>query len=249
MALGQFFANQSSGPSLPNPATLPQTSPHQTNRPQPPQHSPPLAQTHQTQGPSFPLPTLNASMQQQHSPQAVAPIDREREREHEREREQQRQQEILRQRLREQEIIAEQQYEMEMQEQHHLEQRHSPQENHTGSIPLQQPVASRVPATLHGPNGILNDQHLGAGPQNPQSAALGAPAGPGSFFSNGVQTGNENTVRPLLQQPAQPIPPQHLLSFGNGMATQQIPANISALSQGQQPILNVSISFTCTAYF
>ena len=101
-----------------------------------------------------------------------------------------------------------------------------------------------MPATLHGPNGILNDQHPGVGtaPPPPQ-APLGAPSGPGNVFGNSVQPASDNSLRPFVQQVQQPIPPQNLLGFSNAVTPQQLPNGVPALSQGQQPILNVCASF------
>ncbi len=162
--------------------------------------------------------------------------------ERERERERDREQELDRQR--QQGILAQRDFEMsrdlELREQQQRDQHQSTLENHTGSIPLQQPVASRVPATLHGPNGILGNLGAGAGP-NPPSATLGAPSGPGNVFANGMQSTDDSPPRAFTQQAQQNIPPQQLLGFGNAVTPQQLPNGMAALSQGQQPILNVSI--------
>ena len=133
---------------------------------------------------------------------------------------------------------------LQQREQQQREQHQSPRENHIGAIPIQQPVASRVPATLHGPNGILNDQHPGVGsaPSQPLGA-LGAPSGPGAVFGNGVQAQNDNYLRPFAQQVTQGLPPQQLLGFSNSATPQQLPTGIGALSQGQQPILNDALSY------
>ena len=140
--------------------------------------------------------------------------------------------------------LEQQQREQQQREQQQREQHQSPRENHAAAVPIQQPVASRVPATLHGPNGILNDQHPGIGtaPPPPQ-APLGAPNGPGNVFGNSVQTASDNSLRPFVQQVQQPIPPQNLLGFSNAVTPQQLPNGVPALSQGQQPILNVCAAF------
>ena len=152
------------------------------------------------------------------------------------------------QRLQEQELIQQQQIEQQQREQQHrerieLERISSPRENHIGAtIPIQQPVASRVPATLHGPNGILNDQHpAGVPPTSQSSQPIGAQSGSGSVFGNGAQATNENGTRPFAQNVAQSLPPQQLLGFSNSVTPQQ-PQN-GALSQGQQPILNDALSY------
>ena len=205
----------------------------QLNRGQPAfqqQHSPPGAQ-HQATVPGYSLPALNSTMQQQQQSQATHDIEREHAREREAEIERRQQQ---------QEAIAQRDYEreIELREQQQRERHHSPLENHIGSIPIQQPVASRIPATLHGPNGILNHQHVGTnGVQTGPSVALGAPSGPVNVFANNVQPAREASPRQFIQQAPQLIPPQQLLNPGGVEAAQQLPAG---LSQGaQQPILNV----------
>lgn len=131
--------------------------------------------------------------------------------------------------------------EREMQEQRSLE-RQSPLENHTGSIPLQQPVASRIPATLHGPNGILSSNlNVGAGLPQP-APSLGAPNGPSNIFTNGVLS-NDGLARNFSQQQGHTAPPQSLLSFIPPMAPQQVSNGVTALSQGQQPILNDALGY------
>lgn len=155
---------------------------------------------------------------------------------HQQQREQQQREQLQREQLQREQL---QQREHQQREQHH-----SPRENHTGAIPIQQPVASRVPATLHGPNGILNDQHPGVGAAPSQSlAVLGAPSGPGNVFGNGVQSQNDTSLRPFAQQAAQGLPPQQLLGFSNAATPQQLSTGIGALSQGQQPILNDALSY------
>ena len=162
----------------------------------------------------------------------------------------QQQEQLQRQYDEEAEMIRQQQREAMHREQlreqqQQREQHQSPRENHTGAIPIQQPVASRVPATLHGPNGILNDQHpgVGAAPSQPL-AALGAPNGSGNVYGNGVQAQNDNSLRPFAQQVAQGLPPQQAPSFSNAATPQQPPTGIGgALSQGQQPILNDALSY------
>lgn len=140
-------------------------------------------------------------------------------------------------------LAREQHAREQVREQQQRETHLSPHENHMGAITIQQPVASRIPATLHGPNGILNDQHLaGAAPQPQPSITLGAPSGPGNVFSNGVPISNDNTLRPFAQQGTQSMPSQHLLGFSNAATPQQLPNGGTQLSQGQQPILNVRIS-------
>lgn len=133
--------------------------------------------------------------------------------------------------------------ELEHQNQHQQiqDQPRSPHETHGNSIPLQHPVASRLPASLHGPNGLLGPQHPGMSvPTNvTSSVALGAPSGPVHVFPNGVQPTNQTSPRSFITPTAQIIPPQQLLGFGSTLGPQQLPIGMSALTQGQQPILNV----------
>ena len=134
--------------------------------------------------------------------------------------------------------------ELQIREQQQREQLQSPRENHAGAIPLQQPVASRVPATLHGPNGILNEQHLASPAHAQPTQPLGAPNGPGNVFSGAVQPTNDGGLRPFTQQVAHNMPPQQqLLNLTNAAAPPQ-PNGVAALSsQGQQPILNDALTY------
>ena len=136
--------------------------------------------------------------------------------------------------------------ELQIRDQQQREQLQSPRENHAGAIPLQQPVASRVPATLHGPNGILNEQHLTSPPHAQPTQALGAPNGPGNVFNSSVQSTNDGGLRPFAQQIAHNITPQQqqqLLNLTNAAAPPQ-PNGVAPLSsQGQQPILNDALSY------
>ena len=260
--LGSFFSGQPNGHNLPNPQGMPPVASIQSARGPPApqqQQSPPGILHHPVQAPSYALPTLGPSLQQQQSPQAAMAMERDIERE--RHTDQQIQQELAQRRYdQETELLHQQQREqqqreqlqreqlqreqLQQREQQQREQHQSPRENHTGAIPIQQPVASRVPATLHGPNGILNDQHPGVGtaPSQPL-AALGAPNGPGSVFGNGIQAQNDNSLRPFAQQATQGLPPQQLLGFSSAATPQQLPTGIGALSQGQQPILNDALSY------
>ena len=155
-----------------------------------------------------------------------------------------RQEQRQREQLQREQIQREQ---IQREQQHREQQREqlpSPRENHIGTIPIQQPIASRVPATLHGPNGILNDQNPGVGVIPPQPPSqLGASGGPVNVTGNGVQLTNENSLRSFTQHTTQPLPPQQLLGFANSGTPQQLPNGVAALSQGQQPILNDALSY------
>lgn len=120
------------------------------------------------------------------------------------------------------------------------ETQHPPHETNAGSIPLQQPVASR-PAMLHGPNGILSpNSHVG---NSLVSVSLVAPNGPMNAFASGIPTAHDTTGRALLQQQGQNIPPQQLLGLGAAMVPQQLQNGMGVLTQGQQPILNDALSY------
>ena len=250
---GPFFSGQPNGHSLSNPQSMPPVASVQSARvpPAPQQQSPSGIPSHQVHTSGYILPTLGTSLQQPQSSQMAMERERERERLVDQQKEQERAQrrydeetEILHhQQQREQQQREQLQREELQQRESQQREQQSPRENHTGAIPIQQPVASRVPATLHGPNGILNDQHpgVGAAPSQPL-AALGPSSGPGNVYGNGVQSQNDNSLRPFAQQVAQGLPPQQSLGFSNA-ATQQLPTGIGALSQGQQPILNDALSY------
>ncbi|KAL4957359.1 hypothetical protein BDW69DRAFT_156459 [Aspergillus filifer] len=220
-------AGQPGGHSLPGLAELSQThgNPHQ-----PPaygQHAP--APSHAG---GHSLPGIGQAMQHP-SPQS---INQERERDS-REREiieQQRQNEMLHrereQREREREQIERQQLERQR-EQHH------PVQSHTGSIPLHQPMASKVSNTIHGPGGLLSG--LGAAPANGPQGTMPASGGPGGIYGSQLPHG-EGTPRSYMQHAAGP-PGQPLMAF-NGPAP-SVPGNVAALAQGQQPILNDALSY------
>ena len=233
------------------------------------QQSPPGMQHHQLQGPNYALPALGPAVQH-HQQSPLVTMNNERERERERDRDRDRESDMLanevlsslelrRQQERDQHQsthethtghvpLSQRQSDMlanevlrslALRRQQERDQHQSTHETHTGSIPLQQPVASRVPATLHGPNGILSNLGAGAGP-NPPSAPLGAPSGPGNVFANGMLSVDDSPPRAFLQQTQQNLPPQQLLGFSNTATPQQLPNGMATLSQGQQPILNVS---------
>ena len=208
-----------------------------------PQQSSPTALQHPSQ-PPYGLPTLGPTMSQQ-SPQAAIQAEREHtEREQrERMRQEQIQQEIAQQRYEQENDRLIQQRELQAREQLQREQLRSPRETHAGAIPLQQPVASRIPATLHGPNGILNEQHLTSPSHAQPPPPMGAPSGPGNVFGGSMQAGNDNGIRPFAPQPPQSMPPQQqLLNLTMAVAPQQV-NGVGALAQGQQPILNDALSY------
>ncbi|KAL8704550.1 MAG: hypothetical protein Q9201_002285 [Fulgogasparrea decipioides] len=139
-----------------------------------------------------------------------------------------------------QQELVRQEYEMELAEHSRREQDSSPRENHTGSIPLQQPVPSRGQGTLHGPNGILAHLNAGSG----ATAPLNAVGGPNNNFPGDTQSTGESSPRSFIQPPVQVLPHQQLLGgFTHAVNTHQLPNGMAALSQGQQPILNDALSY------
>lgn len=258
-ATGPYFSSQPNGHSLPNPQPAQrQVSPMQSARAPPSvqqQQQSPTSTQHPPGHSGYGLPAPFTSRTQQAAQPSQETLNVERdiiERERERVREQQIQQQQMAQQRHDQEIeMLNQQREQQQRdqqareflarEQQAREQHQPPHENHTGAITIQQPVASRMASTLHGPNGILNDQHVSANAPPPQpSAPLGAPSGPGNVFANGVHA-SDNALRPFVQPVTQNLPPQHLLGLANPVTPLQLSAG-AALSQGQQPILNVKIS-------
>lgn len=206
--LGPFAPFQQPSHSLANLAgnSISHSSPRQqplNQRPEPPQQ-------HGPQGPGFPLPGLSQAMGQ---PGAA-------ERERERARDQEREIQIK-----------------EEQDRQHRERERQQLENapphQTQSVPihLHQPVAVG-PRTVHGPNGLLSNPGIAAGPQ-PQFP-LGAPSGPGNVFAGGP-------VQSAQQGQAQLQPGALLVPFAAGAQGGQ---QGMGQGQGQQPILNVSASIT-----
>ena len=116
----------------------------------------------------------------------------------------------------------------------HREQlQHHPVQSHTGSIPIHQPVASKVPNTIHGPNGLLSNLGSGSAPAN----SISASNGPSGLFSVGSQQ-QENTPRSAYLQPSAPPPPSQPMPGFVGPGPSPMPGH-AAIGQ-QQPILNVS---------
>ncbi|KAL1965797.1 hypothetical protein VTN77DRAFT_5118 [Rasamsonia byssochlamydoides] len=128
--------------------------------------------------------------------------------------------------------------EREQLERQQREQQHHPVQSHTGSIPIHQPVASKVPNSIHGPNGLLSNLGASAPPNQPQNTMQSA-GGPGGLYGAQMQHG-ENTPRPYMQHTQGP-PSQPMMGY-NTSAPPQMPGNVAAL-QGQQPILNDALSY------
>ena len=161
-------------------------------------------------GPGFTLPTLAQSMSQ-------GPVDRERQYHEIEMRERQERQ---------------RQHEQEMQE-HRMQEQRSPPDAHAGSLPIQQPTASRISQGLHGPNGLLS-----ANPSAGLSSVLGAPSGPGNIFASNASA--HDGPRGFLQ--SQSGPPQHLAALNN--IVQHPTTNAGpGMASGQQPILNDALTY------
>ncbi len=201
--------------------------PHQ-QQPQPP-GPPPSSQV-----PTYSLPTLGQAMQQQTPPAAMS-VDHDREMRERDARERQRQQEEIAHHEREQLQRDHEQRERQQREQ----QQALPLQSQTGSIPIHQPVASRIQTSIHGPNGLLS--HLGpSGNTGPPMATLSASNGPSNVFG-GPAVSSESTPRAFVHQPGPTsTPQQQMMGFGATPGSHSLPGGVAALPQGQQPILNVS---------
>ncbi|KAJ5698661.1 hypothetical protein N7462_000666 [Penicillium macrosclerotiorum] len=214
---------QSGGHSLPGLAELSQShgAPHQPSSygPHPPGPS---------HGSGHSLPGIGQAMSHA-SPQS---LNRERERDsREREMLERQRQEGMAHREREQR----EREQMERQQMERQRGDHHPVQSHTGSIPLHQPVASKVPNSIHGPNGLLSN--LGANPPNGPQGNVQSSGGPGGLFGGPQMQHGEGTPRSYMQHPG--APPM----MGYNGPGQQIPGNVAALAQGQQPILNDALSY------
>jgi paired amphipathic helix protein Sin3a len=135
------------------------------------------------------------------------------------------------------------QQQQQQQQQHHAQQQH-PVQSHTGSIPIHQPVASKVPSSIHGPNGLLSN--IGSGQGSQASNAQGGNSGGSSIFGMSAQpAANPPRQSTFLHQPVGPPQPQPGPGFmGPGPVPGPGPSPMpgqATLGQGQQPILNVSV--------
>jgi paired amphipathic helix protein Sin3a len=219
---------QSAGHSLPGLADLAQGhgGPHQ---PSPyGQHAQP------SHGAGHSLPGIGQAMQHP-SPQ----LNRDRERDS-------REREML-ERQRHEDMVHREREQREREREHmerQREQQHTVQ-SHTGSIPIHQPVASKVQNSIHGPNGLLSSIGGAAAAANPPQGSLQS-GGPAGLFGAQIPSHQDNGPRPYMQHPQAP-PAQQLLGFNNATPA-QIPGNVAALAQGQQPILNVSTISSAEIY-
>lgn len=130
-----------------------------------------------------------------------------------------REREIEEQHLREQHIMRQQQEEMAQRNREHEErerQRREQQQyqsvpqhqNNTGTIPIHQPVASRLPGAIHSPGGLLAN-HNGSSQPGP----LGAPTGPGNAFGGPLHGEANRSIQPHNQQQNAATQQQHQI-FG-----------------------------------
>jgi paired amphipathic helix protein Sin3a len=87
-----------------------------------------------------------------------------------------------------------------------------PHQNNTGSIPIHQPVASRLPGAIHSPGGLLAN-HGGA----PHPGQLGAPSGPGNAFGGPLQSDASRSIQQNPQAQAATSQLQAQQSFGPGI--------------------------------
>lgn len=144
----------------------------------------------------------------------------------------QRQREEMILRERERETRERDQLERMHQEQH---QQQRPVQSHAGSIPIHQPVASKVQNSIHGPNGLLANGGVGAVPHNGA-----APSAGGSLFGGPAQPETQRPAQYMHQQVAPPPAQQQGQAFMPGPSPMQAPAQ---LAHGQQPILNDALSY------
>ncbi|KAI9806637.1 MAG: hypothetical protein M1825_006094 [Sarcosagium campestre] len=186
-----------------------------------------------SQGPGYALPALGSTIPHQGSRDQPG-LDREREM---RERE-------MRERERQQYELSQRERELREREQRGQPQQPQPQphQNHAGSIPIHQPVASKVPTAIHGPGGLLSGTGAGAGsgPVGP-GASLGPPGGSSSLFGGALplNEGPPRSVQPTSSSSGQIAP----LPFANNAAPLSTVPSVPGIPQGQQPILNDALSY------
>ncbi|KAI9883013.1 MAG: hypothetical protein M1823_005218 [Watsoniomyces obsoletus] len=241
------------GLSQPPPPPPPPPPSHHSNNPQAPQPPP---QQPMSQAPGYPLSNLGPNMPPSAQGRSGLDRDRDRERERDRDREREMRQREMRDRERERDRERDvrerprlqderdrerdrEMHERENRERALREPHPAPHQNHAGSLPIHQPVASKVSTAIHGPGGLLSG--IGAGPGAAPNPPPPPPAPPGMATSDagsGVYTG--------------PLPPasHQVLPFGGpnpghpGHAVHPFSsAGVAGLPQGQQPILNDALSY------
>ncbi|KIW99358.1 uncharacterized protein Z518_11346 [Rhinocladiella mackenziei CBS 650.93] len=162
----------------------------------------------------------------------------------------QRQRDEMMMREREREAREREQMERLHQEQH---QQQRPVQSHAGSIPIHQPVASKVQNSIHGPNGLLANGGTGAVQHNGP-----APSAGNNLFGGPAQHEPQRSSQYMHQQvapppapapapaPPPPPPPQQQQQPQQGQAFMPGPSPMPApaqLAHGQQPILNDALSY------
>lgn len=135
------------------------------------------------------------------------------------------QQEDLMQREREREHHERQERERQQRDQY---QQAPPHQNNTGSIPIHQPVASRLPGAIHSPGGLLAN-HGSAPPPGP----LGAPSGPGNAFGGPLHSDANRSVQ--HNPPNSASQPQHHQSFGPSLMNHNAAASNVGLGAAGGP--------------
>jgi paired amphipathic helix protein Sin3a len=121
-----------------------------------------------------------------------------------------------------------------------------PHQNHAGSTPIHQPVASRVSTAIHAPGGLLANLNSGATATAPQSGAMGTPSGLGGIFGGSMQqTERQNgALQPVAVNGPHSQHQQVVQQFGGNQGMPPAAPNAAAaLPQGQQPILNDALSY------
>ena len=125
-----------------------------------------------------------------------------------------------------------------------------PHRNHAGSLPIHQPVASKVSTTIHGPGGLLAGIGPGPNPVVNHSTVLPTSNAAPTMFGGPLPAAEAAMARTI--QPSFPTQPAPTLSFGGGgnggpggnQGVHPLSSGVAGLPQGQQPILNVSqVSF------
>src|ERR1044072_548210 len=100
----------------------------------------------------------------------------------------------------------------------------TPHHSSAGSIPIHQPVASRISGAIHSPGGLLAN-HGSSAPSIP----LGAPSGPVASFGGPL---HEQTTRPAQQSGPNAPNPQHQLFAPQPRASGAPSGSLGASSGG-----------------
>lgn len=218
----------------------PHSSPHQSSQRAPSTEAGPTAPGHQmSQGPPYSLPGISQTLQQQQGPsQDQANADRERELRERETREREMMESHAAQHAAQQEEQAKREAEQRERELHERQQREQAAlQNHSAPIQIHQPVAvAPSTRTVHGPNGLLGQSgpHVAA---NPLAGQMGGPNAAGALY--GSASAQHDQTTPRMQHAVQaPTQAQMLMPFTG-------PPGAMGMGQGQQPILNVSVTRAC----